>query len=316
VVDPKELLAAAAAQSGVFSRTQALGAGLTPRQIVGRLRAGQWAELHPGVYGLAGHATTWRRRLWAAHLHAGVSSVLARETAGRLHAFEPVPAGKVVLIVAGRVRSPRDVTWMRTPDLAPDDVVHRPGLPPLTNPARTVVDLAAVLGRARLRLAVEQGILERRLTVAEVGAVLGRVRRSGKPGVRRLDEVLDAVGPGADLPRSELERLLDVVLARAGLPPPRHEHPLPGARGRTGFVDRYWPDAGLIVEADGRRWHARHQQMRADADRILEAQALGVETSRLLWEHLSHDPAGTAELLRAVYLARLGLLGPRSPCVS
>jgi hypothetical protein len=316
-VDPKELLVVAATQSGVFSRSQAIAAGLTRRQIGGRLRSGQWDEVHPAVYGLAGHAPSWRRRLWAAHLHAGDTSVLARETAGRIHAFEPVPAGRVVLIVPdGRVRAPQGVSWMRTTDLAPDDVVRRPGLPPLTTPARTVVDLASVLGRGRLRLTVEQGILEHRLTVAEVGGVLARVRRPGKPGVRRLDSVLDTVGPGADLPRSELERLLDVVVARAGLPLPRHEHPLPGARGRAGFVDRFWPDAKLIVEADGRRWHARHQQMRADADRNLEAQAQGIETSRLHWEHLSHDPTGTAELLRAVYVARIDLLGARSRCIS
>jgi hypothetical protein len=308
-VDPIELLAVAASQRGVFSRRQALDAGVSPRQIVVRLRSGQWEHLHTGVYGLAGHTPSWRRRLWAAHLHAGTGSVLAREASGRLHGFEQAPPGRSVLIVdAAAGRAPRGVTWVRTPDLAPSDVTVLPGLPPTTTAARTMVDLAAVVGPARLRLAVEQGILERRFTAAEVGAVLARVRRSGKPGVRRLDRVLDAVGPGAGIPRSELERLLDIVIDLAGLPAPRREHPLPSARGRTGFVDRYWPGAALIVEADGRRWHARHQQMRADADRSLGAQALGVETSRLLWEHLSHDPRGTAELLRAVHLSRVGLL--------
>lgn len=307
-MDPPELLAIAAVQQGVFSRVQAVAAGVSPRQIVGRLRTGRWMQLHTGVYGLAGHAPSWRRRLWAAHLHAGPGSVLARETAGRLQGFEPVPPGRSVLIVERNARAPAGVIWVRTPDLAPSDVTLLAGLPPVTTAARTVVDLAAVLGPARLRLAVEQGILERRFSAAEVGGVLARVRRSGKPGVRRMDRVLDAVGPGDDLPRSELERLLDAVVARAGLPAPLREHPLPGARGRTGFVDRYWPDAALIVEADGRRWHARHQQMRADADRTLEAQAVGVETSRLLWEHLSHDPHGTAELLRAVHSSRVQFL--------
>jgi very-short-patch-repair endonuclease len=65
----------------------------------------------------------------------------------------------------------------------------------------------------------------------------------------------------------------------------------------------------LIVEFDGRRWHHRFQQARADADRVLEAQALGWETSRLLWEHCSTDADHTARTLAAIYEQRRMLLG-------
>lgn len=88
-----------------------------------------------------------------------------------------------------------------------------------------------------------------------------------------------------------------------------HEHPLPGRGVVEGFVDRCWPEVGLIVEADGRRWHERRQQMQRDADRTLEAQAVGYETSRVMWERVVHDPEGTATLLRSIFDARAALHG-------
>jgi hypothetical protein len=179
---------------------------------------------------------------------------------------------------------------------------------PVTSLTRTVVDLAGSTGLARLRLVAEQAVVEGSSSTAELGAMLDRVRRRGKPGVARMARVLDDLGPGEDLPRSELERLADRVAELAGLPEPRREHPLPNERGRTGFVDRCWENAMWILEADGRRWHGRRQQMLADADRTLESQALGYETTRLLWEHAHSDPSGTAVLLRSVYDQRVTLV--------
>lgn len=64
----------------------------------------------------------------------------------------------------------------------------------------------------------------------------------------------------------------------------------------------------MIVEVDGRKWHTRRQQMVADHDRSLQAQAAGYETTRLLWEHVAHDPEGTAATMAAVYAARRRLV--------
>jgi hypothetical protein len=304
----RAVLDLAAEQHGAFSRHQARALGCTDRVITRRVATGRWSAAAPGVLVLPGRRATWRRALWVAHLHAGPSSVVSHESAARLHGSTQVRRGVVAVTVEGRRRHGiPGVVWHRPTDLVPAEVVRIDGLP-VTSPARTVVDLAAVVSAPRLRLVVEAGVLDRSLTLAEVGAILSRVRRRGKPGVSRLAAVLDDLGPGDGIPHSELERLLDRVIELAGLPPPLREHPLPGAGPRSGFVDRYWPDARLVVEADGRRWHARHQQMKADADRDLLAHAAGAATNRLLWEHLHHDPDGTAVLLRAVHDRRIELL--------
>ena len=298
-----------ATQYGTFTRGQVMDLGMTKGGVRQQLESGRWALELPSVYGLVGHRDSWRRRLWAAHLHAGPDSVLSHDSAGRIQGADEVFANTVDLIVpSNRNQAPPGVRWHRRTDLGDDDVVAKPGLPPMTSPARTAVDLAGTMQIARLRQFVEAGALEHRFTLAEVGAVLDRVRRSGKRGVRKMAAVLDDLGPGADIPRSELERIGDTVLRLARLPPAKHEYPLPNERGRRGYVDRCWPEARLIVELDGRRWHHRFQQALQDADRRLEAQALGWETTAFLWEHCSSDPERTAQNLRAIYERRVKLL--------
>ena len=305
---PDATVAHLAAQHGVISLAQCRAAGLTDSQVRNLTRSGRWERLAPGVYAVSLHRTTWVRKLWIAHLHAGPDSVVSHESAGRLHRYTQVPAGRVVLMTGRNCRyGPDGVRLHRADDLCPDDVTKFDGLP-VTKPLRTIVDLAGVLRIAPIRSLVDDVVTSKRFTLAEIGAAMDALRRRGKPGIALLSRVLDDQGPGDGMSRSELERLLDEVILLSGLPRPVHEYPLPGRGAMTGFVDRCWPEARLIVEADGRKWHTRREQMRRDASRSLEASAAGFETTRLLWEHLTHDPDGTASLLRAVYEQRRALL--------
>ena len=300
-------------QHGLITRDQALATGLTDHEVRYLVRSGRLERLGRCLYGVPGHRGSWTRDLWAAWLHAGPDAVISHHSAGRIHGFPECEAGRRQLILPGRRRHPPSaVQWFRIVDLRPDDVSSVDGLP-VTTPTRTVVDLAGIMHLARLRLLVERGVVERQFTVEGVGATLGRVRRKGKLGVRALSLVLDELGPGELVPRSELERLLDAVVELSGLPTPEHEHPLPGSGPLDGFVDRCWPEARLVVEADGRRWHERRQQMVRDRDRDLQAQVAGFDTTRLMWEQLRHDPHGTAVQLRAVYEQRRQLLGGADP---
>jgi hypothetical protein len=212
----------------------------------------------------------------------------------------------VVLSVARRHRLP-DVEWHRVHDLAAEDVIAMSGLR-VTSAARTAFDVAGEFAAARLQHLVQFGVTEGKFTLAEVGVVLGRLRRQGKRGVLMLETCLDALD-GRPLSRSELEDRLDTVIALAGLPAPEHEFPLPSMNGTTGFVDRCWEALRWIIEADGRRWHSRRQQMALDLDRTNGAAALGYLTTRLMWEHVVHDPWGTARLLRTIFEERQRTIG-------
>lgn len=305
-LDPDGTLEAiAAGQHGVISRRQAHDAGLDRHQIRVRLDSGRWRTVAPRVYGFPGHPDTWPRRLWIAHLHGGPDTVISIESAARLLRLGPVEGWPVDLIVERRQGQALPGTRRYRPgDLAPNHVMRHQGLP-VTTPARTIVDLAAFVSRTRLATVVETAEVERRCSLLQVATMLDDLRRSGKRGVRKLADVLDELGPGDALPRSQLERLLDRVIELAGLPPPRHEHPLPSTGALTGFVDRCWPEARLIVEADGRRWHTRRQRIALDHDRDLEASRNGYLTVRLIWERLEGDAETTARALAEIYASRL-----------
>ena len=182
---------------------------------------------------------------------------------------------------------------------------------PVTTLARTVFDLAGTVSRSRLKLIVEEVVYGRRVPIVAVGAILARVRRRGKPGVHRLEGVLDLLSPGEAVPRSHLEFLLDSCLERTNLPRPIPEHPLPTTQNMAGFVDRLFPEALLIIEADGRKWHERSQAVTRDRERDMQAAAAGYQTIRPFWEHLESDPIGTARLIESIYDQRRRLIsGP------
>ncbi len=297
------------AQHGMFSLQQLHLLGATKAGTHAAVAAGRWERHHPTVYGLAGHHESWRRSLWAAHLHAGEHCPIGMDSAGRIHGYPQAFRGTVDLIVTvDMVRPPEHVRWFRRSDLLADDIVRIDGLPPVTSPTRTTVDLAGRMHVATLRQLVEHGLNEQHYRTVDLGILLDRVRRSGKNGVRRMGQVLDDLGPGEGISRSELERLGDSVIAASSIPAPEHERPLPSERGRSGFVDRCWPEAKWIVEFDGRKWHHRFQRALHDADRRAEAQTMGWETTQLLWEHCYGDAERTSRMLELIYAERMRLL--------
>ena len=123
----------------------------------------------------------------------------------------------------------------------------------------------------------------------------------GRDGMSKLAEILDDRGPGFIPPASELERRLFRVSELAGLPAPIRQFPHPGRQVQMGWVDAAWREATLIVEADGRRWHSRVQDLSRDHWRDAEAARAGWQTLRLLWEHLV-DAEALASMKSSAYL--------------
>lgn len=252
--------------------------------------------------------------MWAAHLHAGPDSLLSHGAAGVLLHLRPIGGQPVELIVArGQSRGlPGTVRHRPRTPVDPAHVVRVRGLP-VTDAPRTILDLAAQVSITRLRHLVEHAEVEGICPVGLVGARLSQRRGRGQRGTARLARVLDELGPGEGMARSELELLLAPVLAAAGLPPAQHEYPLPTTSDLRGFVDRAWPELRLIIEADGRRWHTRRADFARDAQRDLEASALGWHTLRVTWEMLRFDPEVTAALIRSTYDERVRLHLPPPP---
>ncbi len=300
--------ALASRQCGTFTRVDALRLGATVSLINRRLRSGRWTRLAPGVYGLPGVAPSFQQRLWVAVLSAGADAAVSHESAACARWLSAaldapvdvtVPHGRHPVVAGAIVHQSRVLT--------PADISRVKGLPVTTVP-RILVDLAPRFGVKRLGLLLDEAVNDKKVTMAEVHQHFSRLAVPGRRGMLKLAAVLDARGPGYVPPASELERGLFEVLDRAGLPAPIRQMEHPGRAVARGCVDAGWRPPRLIVEADGRRWHTRIQDLARDHWRDAEAARVGYDTLRLLWENVMGDPVGTAHLAREVYDLRCELM--------
>lgn len=300
----------ASEQGGAISRRQLVDVGVSRSAIDRELRSGRLHVVLPGVYVVPGSPDSVARRRWIALLAVGPHAVLSFETGARVQRLSTVSTtGPTVLTVPHSGWQRLDgVVVHQISDLVPEDVVRIDGMP-VTSLRRTIVDLAAIWRRGRIRIVVEDAVAAKRVTDAEIGRCLQSVARRGKPGVRNLAAVLDDRGPGKAPPASQLERDFFALVRRSRLVEPLRQYPLPRDDGVRSLVDSAWPEVRLIAEVDGRRWHQRLADMKRDADRDLKAAAAGWQVVRLLYEHIIGAPEETIRELLDVYAMRARQLG-------
>lgn len=277
-------------QCGAISRGQAIDLGASDPAMQRRVRSGRWRRQASGVYVVGGVPPSWSLDVWVAYLAVGPPAVVTHETALRLHGISDVPPYPVTLTLphGRRVRMLRTFVH-QIDDLRPHHVTSMAGLP-VSTPERAMVEVAATMGRRRLGALLDEVVVSKRAGYARIGACLREVARPGKPGVAKLAALLDERGDGHVPPQSTLEASLFAALAAGGLPPPRRQFRLPGRGAVDGLVDAAYPDARLIVEADGRRWHTRIRNLKRDYERDVEAARVGWQTLRLVYEQIVHAP--------------------------
>ncbi len=141
---------------------------------------------------------------------------------------------------------------------------------PVTNVARTLVDLAAVLGAAELARACHEAGVRHHTTPRQVEALL--TRRPNSPGAARLRAVLRG---DVHVTLSKLEGRFLQRLRQPGLPLPQTNRPAGSKR-----VDCRWPAHRLTIELDGYRYHHSRHAWEQDRLREREARARGDEFRR------------------------------------
>ncbi len=302
----------AAAQYGVVARFQLLELGVSDAFIRSRLRSGEWIRSAPGVYGYRGHRATWERRVWVAYLAAGEEASVSHQTAAASFRVDGFERRGVHLTVPhpGHQRV-AGATVHQSRYLPPHHTVIFNGRR-TTTLSRTLVDLAPQISFKRLELAYEHAIVTDHLTYSKMARTFRELATPGRQGMIKLGRVLDERGPGFVAPASELERLLFEVAELAGLPAPVRQHPLPGHHGVEGCVDGAIPQARLIIEADGRRWHTRLADLARDLARDKQAARVGWDTLRFIHVELTDDRDESAATMQDVYEQRLELLGGNS----
>jgi very-short-patch-repair endonuclease len=282
-------------QHGAFSHSQAIGCGMTNKMIGRRVEVGMWIRLAPGVYALPSAPSSWRRQYKAAELtnrHAAINGL----SAAKLHSVDGFPTAPAEIVVpyTSKTRCPIARVHRATDvRLTVVDNIR------VTTLAQTMLDLLARVSVDRLERAIDGLLLTNRLQVDELVERRVAVEASRRPRIATWRALVDErTAQGWVPPESDLEATLWHVLL--GLPSrPRlvRQAPLPWWSRGAGRADTLLVEWRTIVEADGRRWHARVRDFDNDRWRDNVAQSHGYRVLRFTFTHLRHRPVEVQELI-------------------
>jgi very-short-patch-repair endonuclease len=286
----------AARQYGVVSSAQLQACGLSRSAIRHRHRNGRLHGLRRGIY-LVGHrAAPPGARQAAAVLLCGPNATLSHRSAAAWWGMSDSERDHVDVTVIHRNAGPKPgVRVHRVTDLHPQETRTRYGLP-VTSPARTVLDLAAVLDGRSLERALDEAIASRLLRERDLVRALER--RPGRPGTARLRALLDDTR-GTTRTRAESEERFLALVRRAELPTPE----LNVRVGRY-EVDALWREEGLAVEIDGHRFHGGHGASESDRMRDADLDDAGLRIRRLTWRRITRHPEAVAATLARALATR------------
>ena len=284
------IAALAAHQCGVVSRRQLAAAGLGRGAIARRIQDGRLHPLYRGVY-LVGHpAPMALAREHGALLACGAEAVLSHRSAAVLWRLPVEPPAQVQVTIVGRQRGQRPgIQIHEVPDLHRRDIRRHKGLP-LTAPARTLLDLAAVVPAATLEQAVAEAIARRLVSRTALDEAIERAPL--RHGSKALRSLLNREAPPAHT-RSSPERLMLALVRRHCLPEPATNVQL-----EEWNVDFLWRDQGLVVELDTYGFHSSPAAWERDHEKESDLEDHGWTVRRVTKRQLEIHPDRIAERLR------------------
>lgn len=276
-------------QHGVVARSQLLDFGIGSRSIEHRVAKGRLYPLWRGVYAVGRPEVNQNGHWMGAVLACGSEALLSHASAAALWGFAPAPRMAIdVLLPFGRFRERPGIRLHRRRDLGPE---HRREVAaiPVTDPVSTLVDLASCAPEWR----VEQAISEAdRLDLVSPEGLRRAVGALGpRPGMACIRRLL-----GFDaLTDTGLERKFLAIVRRAGLSVPETQVVVNGHR-----VDFYWPEMGVVVEADGWRYHRTPGEQANDRRRDQAHLKSGLTSVRFGEDQIRYRPDEVQRALAAV----------------
>jgi very-short-patch-repair endonuclease len=293
----RRVAAIAGCQHGVIATRQLYDLGVQRGWISYRLQRGLLHRVYRGVY-LVGHAVAPPlAREMAAVLTFGADTFVSHgRAAAAWQLWSPPPSALMEVTISGRRPVQRRGIRVHTVDhLDPADVGLFENIP-ITEPARTILDLAAMVDRRTLAGVVEHALVTRRVSRRGLEGAIARapLRR----GAAVLRDLL-AAGDEPALTRSEAERRMRELIRVSRLPAPE----LNVRVGRY-EVDLLWRTEQVIVEIDGFAFHRSREAFERDRrrDRGLEAQ--GFLVVRVTWRALVDEPEAVIADLAATLARR------------
>jgi hypothetical protein len=281
------IAALSARQQGLFTRRQAQLAGATDAKIEHRLKTGRWVLVARGVYRLAGVPVTWKQRALAACLVAGPEAVVSHRSAAVLWGIPGFRPGRVEITVPPGAGNRNPLARVHRSAV---NGVRRDGVP-ATRPARTIVDLAGVVGGDVLEAAVDDVLCRRLCRLDELAAP---PRRRGSAALRAVLQAWNGEGAADGVAEMRVVR----ALLAAGLPNPVRQYEIRVDGEFVARVDLAYPAERLAIELDGFRWHAGRGPFRSDRLRGNRIEAAGWRLLRAAPEDVDKLVGSAVAILR------------------
>ena len=254
----------------MVTRRELLRAGISAKQIDRRLVTGPLFAVFRGVYRVGHTAPSVETYYLAAVKACGAEALLSGRAAAHLLGLLKGQAPPPEVTTPRR----RRIEGVRTRRARRQAAIWR-GIP-VTTPAETLVDLAAVLNADALARACHEAGVRHHTTPKQVEALLAR--RPNTRGAAKLRAVLRG---DAKVTLSKLESAFLALIANERLPLPDTNRPAGGRR-----LDCRWPKLKLTVELDSYRYHnSRHaweQDRRYTYGDVLESPRLMIDELRRL----------------------------------
>lgn len=293
----REVWELARSQHWVITRGQLMQLGIGSEAIRHRLRAGRLHRVMSGVYAVGRPAIDAHGRWMAAVLACGPGALLSHHSAAALLGIRRQVPGPVDIVVPAHVarRRPGIRVHRRAGLGSPSEGSRRSPLSwttdriPVTDPVSTLVDLAMCISGEELEAAVNEADQIDLVDPETLRQALDAFPQ--RPGAARLRRLLDR--DTFVLTDTRLEQLFLPLARIAGLALPQTQVWVNGYR-----VDFYWPDLGLVVEADSLRYHRTPAKQAADNRRDQAHIAAGLMPLRFSHWQMRHEPEHVRKLLK------------------
>lgn len=267
--------------------------GIAPSTVAEVLERGRLHRYAHGVYAVVElGALPPLAAEQAAILVCRPDAVISHRSAGAIwdlveHAAGPV---SVTVVASDRGRTRAGIDFHRTASLARVDVRRRYGLP-VTAPARTLIDMAAVSSYRQAELALDRALTRQLTSPTALRSAIERCPR--RAGVATVAALLDPRRPSS-VTVSPPEELLLSLVRRAGLPDPEANVPL-GDPHSAVALDRYRPDLmwraqRVVVEFDSRQYHSTARAIESDNRRDAAMIRAGWTVIRVRYRELVQAP--------------------------
>jgi hypothetical protein len=293
----RRLAAIAAIQRQVFTREQALAAGLSASAIGRRESSGLFVAHGPWTLHFAGSSLDWRDCLLAGLLDLGSSALVTARSAAALHGLDGFEDGPLQFLVPLGLRGRRTVGQVScTPSIGPLDRATVDGLA-VTSGTRTVLELIGRVNERELGNALDSALRKGLTSPAMLLRRLDELGRQGRRGVATFDRVMESAGVQSWLERQFL-RLVD----QAGLPRPTLQRTYRNDGRHVARVDFDFEPWPVLVEVGGRRGYLSADERRRQEHRRNELQLLGKVIYFFTTEDVAEDAGYVIATVRQALL--------------